>query len=61
MISGASTTVGFAAAHKEFFFKAVKEWPKMQKARWGCIPLAVEMYGGWGEKACETLSVPARG
>ena len=53
--------MGFAAAHKEFFFKAVKEWPKMQKARWGCIPLAVEMYGGWGEKACETLSVPARG
>ena len=20
-----------------------------------CIPLAVEMYGGWGEKACETF------
>eukprot|EP00731_Ephydatia_muelleri_P027992 Em0019g865a len=51
---GASTTVGFAAAHKEEL-QSVNNGPKCKELGWECIPQAVETYGGWGEKACETF------
>ena len=53
MIHGASTTVGFGAAHKEEL-KLVKNGPKCKELGWVCIPLVVETYGGWGVRACET-------
>ena len=55
LILGASTTVGYSAAEKEVV-KMTKNGPKCAKLGWECIPLAVETYGGWGEKAQEMFN-----
>ena len=49
LILGVNTTVGFAAAHKQEI-KMAKSGPKCDELGWECISLAVETYGGWGEK-----------
>ena len=55
LILGASTTVGYSAAEKEVV-KMTKNGPKCAELGWGCIPLAVETYGGWGEKGQEMFN-----
>ena len=35
---------------------SVKNGPKCAELGWECIPLAVETYGGWGEKAQEMFN-----
>ena len=52
-MTGVSTTVGFAAALKDL--KLLNNGPKCKELEWECILLAVEVYGGWGGKACETF------
>ena len=59
LILGASTTVGYSAAEKEVV-KMTKNGLKCAELRWECIPLAVETYGSWGEKAQETFNRTSR-
>ena len=40
--------------------KMTKNGPKCAELGWECIPLAVETYGGWGEKAQETFHRTSR-
>ena len=51
--------MGFAAAQKEDV-KLTKNGPNCNELGWECIPLAVETYDGWGEKAHETLMCSSR-
>ena len=44
--------MGFAAVHKE----KLKNGPKCKEFGWECILLAVDSYGGWREKTCETFN-----
>ena len=59
LILGASATVGYSAAKKEAV-KMTKNGPKCAEFGWECIPLAVETYGGWGDKAQETFNCTSR-
>ena len=59
LILGASTTVGYLAAEKEVV-KMTKNGPKCMELGWECIPLAVETYCSWGEKAQKTFNRTSR-
>ena len=59
-ILGASTTCGFCCSSYLEEVKMAKNGPKCHELGWECIPLAVETYGGWGEKTHQTFEHTCR-